>query len=146
MRVIAAESTISIHFDIRLKDGSIAEGTRAFGKPFQFQLGTGVFSPKLEEKLLGLKVGDTPKIMLLPEDAFGEPHPANIFQVPADKFKALTSEGQLEIGSIILFTQPSGQEIPGIIRAMDETEVTVDFNHPLSGQVILFDMEIIEIH
>jgi len=132
-----------MHFDIRLKDGSIADSTRNIGKPIDFKIGDGTFSPKLEEQLLGLEVGGKAKIMLMPEDAFGEVHPANIFQVPADKFNSM--EG-LEIGAIFSFTQPSGQEIPGIIRAIDENEVTVDFNHPLSGQVILFDVEIIEIH
>lgn len=141
MKVIQKNSMVTMHFDIRLKDGSIAESTRAF-KPMQFQMGTGVFSEKLEEKLLELKSGDKPKVMLMPEDAFGEAHPANIFQVPADKF---TGKENVEIGMIFLFTQPSGQEIPGIIRAIDAHEVTVDFNHPLSGQVILFDIEIIEV-
>ena len=144
MKTIEKDSTIAIHFDIRLKDGSIAESTRPFNKPFQFQLGTGIFSEKLEEKLLGLPIGEKPKIMLLPEDAFGEPHPANLFQVPRDKFANMEGD-TLEIGTIFLFTQPNGIEIPGIIRAIEAGEVTVDFNHPLSGQVILFDMEIINI-
>ncbi len=141
MKTIAKDSMVTVHFDIRLKDGSVAESTRAF-KPMQFQMGMGVFSDKLEERLIGLKTGDKPKIMLMPEDAFGLPHPANVFQVPADKFK---DKDEVEIGSIFLFTQPSGQEIPGIIRAIDEYEITIDFNHPLSGQVILFDIEIITV-
>ena len=143
MNTIKKDSHIAIHFDIRLKDGSIADSTRNIGKPFHFQLGTGVFADKLEEKLIGLTVGDKPKIMLLPEDAFGEPHPAQIYQVPKAKFSQAEGAETLEVGSIFMFTQPNGQEIPGIIQAIDEHEITVDFNHPLSGQVILFDIEII---
>ncbi len=141
MSLITKKSTVTLHFDIRLKDGSVAESTKGF-KPLSFTLGDGTFSEKFEEKLLGYKVGDKPKIMLLPEEAFGEPHPANIFQIPVDKFKNL--EG-LEQGSVFLFTQPSGQEIPGIIRAIDTYEVTVDFNHPLAGQVVLFEIEIVAV-
>lgn len=144
MKQIDLNSTVSIHFDIRLKDGSIAESTRPFEKPFRFELGTGVFSEALEQKLLGLRVGDKPKIMLLPEDAFGQPHPANVFQVPRHKFNQMNPD-ELEVGTVFLFTQPNGQEIPGILRAIDEEEITVDFNHPLSGQVILFDIEVIEV-
>lgn len=136
---IQKDSTVTLHFDIRLKDGSIAEGTRSIGKPFTFPMGTGVFSGKLEEKLLGLTIGDKPKVMLMPEDAFGAPHPSNIFQVPCSKFN---EDEALETGMIYLFTQKDGRELPGIIRNIDQHEVTVDFNHPLSGQVILFDMEI----
>ncbi len=145
MKPIQANSDIAIHFDIRLKDGSIADSTRSIGKPFRFQLGTGVFAEKLEEKLLGLTVGAKPKIMLLPEEAFGEPHPAQIYQVPKAKFNQTEGADPLEVGSIFLFTQANGREIPGIIQAIDEHEVTVDFNHPLAGQVVLFDIEVMEV-
>jgi FKBP-type peptidyl-prolyl cis-trans isomerase SlpA len=145
MKTINSNSDIAIHFDIRLKDGSIADSTRNIGKPFRFKLGTGIFADKLEEKLIGLKVGDKSKIMLLPEDAFGEPHPAQIYQVPKAKFAQAEGSETLEVGSIFMFTQPNGQEIPGIVQAIDEHEITVDFNHPLAGQVILFDIEVIDI-
>lgn len=142
---IGPHSTVTLHFDLRLKDGSIAESTRNFAKPFQFKMGEGGFLAKLEEKLLGLSVGEKPKIMLMPEEAFGEAHPASIYQVPLDKFDAMEKGEKIEKGVIVLFTQPNGQEIPGLIRSIDENEVTVDFNHPLAGQVILFDIEILEV-
>lgn len=145
MTSINKNSTVVLHFDLRLKDGSVAESTRSIGKALEFEMGKGVFSEKLESQLIGLKAGDKPKIMLLPEDGFGEPHPANVFQVPKDKFKQMEADKPLEEGMIILFSQPSGQEVPGIIRAIDEEEVTVDFNHPLAGQVVLFEFEIVEV-
>ena len=143
--MIQKNSILTLHFDLRLKDGSIAESTRNIGKPMQVQLGQGVFSEALEQKLLGLKVGDKPKIMLMPEDAFGEAHPANIYQVPKSQFSRHNFDTPLEIGLIIAFMQPNGVELPGIIRAIETEEVTVDFNHPLAGQVILFDIEILAV-
>lgn len=143
-KVIDSQSKISIHFDIRLKDGSIADSTRNVKKPMTFTLGEGVFSEKLERDLLGLKVGDKKKIMLLPDDAFGQPHPASIFQVPKNKFASL--QEPLEVGLIIEFGQADGTLRPGIITAITDEEVTVDFNHPLAGQVVLFDIEIVAIH
>lgn len=142
---IGPHSMVTLHFDLRLKDGSIAESTRNFNKPFKFKMGEGGFLAKLEEKLLGLSVGEKPKIMLMPADAFGEPHPASVYQVPRDKFKGMEEGELLEKGMIVLFTQPNGQEMPGLIRTIDKNEVTVDFNHPLAGQVILFDIEVLEI-
>jgi FKBP-type peptidyl-prolyl cis-trans isomerase SlpA len=130
-----------MHFDIRLKDGSIADSTRSVGQPMQFQLGTGVFSEKLEAELVGMKIGDKKKIMLLPHEAFGEPHPANVYQVPKNRFKDM----ELEPGLIVIFTQLNGDELPGIVREIGEEEVTIDFNHPLAGQVVLFDIEIMAI-
>ncbi len=138
---IKASSTVELHLDIRLKDGSIAESTRQIGKPMTFEMGTSVFSDTFERALLGLRVGDKKKIMLLPQEAFGLPHPANIFQFPCAKFSHL--DDPLELGLIVMFEQPNGQAHPGIIQGMTETEVTVDFNHPLAGQVLLFEVEVV---
>ena len=143
MSVIGPNSWVSMHIDIRLKDGSIAESTLNVGKPMRFQMGTEVFSQKLEQGLLGLKAGDKKKIMLLPEEAFGMPHPANIYQVPVKRFANM--EGELEVGSIVLFSGIDRTERPGIIRAIEGNEATVDFNHPLAGQVVLFDVEIVNV-
>lgn len=140
MSEINANSIVSMHFDIRLKDGSVADSTREFPTPMSFKIGDGSFSEKMESELMGLKVGDKKKVMLLPADAFGESHPANIYQIPTHKMQQL--EEGYEEGSIILFTQPNGQEVPGIVREIGEKEVTIDFNHPLSGRVVLFDLEI----
>lgn len=142
--LIGKDSVVTMHFDLRLKDGSIAESTRSIGQPMEFQMGQGVFSDKMEQQLLGLSVGSKSKIMLMPEDAFGVSHPANIYQVPRKQFKGELAD-QLEVGLIVVFTQPDGTELPGVVRALDEHEATVDFNHPLAGQVVLFDLEIVDV-
>ena len=147
---IKSDSTVSMHLDIRLKDGSIADSTRNIGRPMKFKMGEGNFSEKLERGLLELSPGDKKKIMLLPKEAFGEAHPANIYHMPKSQLARMKES--YEVGSIIIFTQPNGKELPGIIRAIDHPEdpnkgeVEVDFNHPLAGQVVLFDIEIIEIY
>lgn len=143
--MIEVGSVVTMHFDVRLKDGSVAESTRNIGKPMTFRVGhNDFFSEKLERELLGLNIGAKPKIMLLPDDAFGPAHPANIYQVPRTQFKGELAD-QLEVGLIINFTQLDGRDIPGVIRALDAHEVTIDFNHPLAGQVVLFDIEIIDV-
>ena len=139
--MITEKSVVTLHIDIRLKDGSIADSTRTVGRPMEFHMGQEVFSEKFERALLGLKTGDKKKVMLLPEDAFGMPHPANIFRVPKKRFQSV--EAPLEVGLIILFTEASGVPRPGIVREIHENELTVDFNHPLAGQVVLFDVEIL---
>lgn len=144
MSEITPTSTVSMHLDIRLKDGSMADSTRSLGEPMRFTMGEEVFSDKLEASLVGLKAGDKTKVMLLPHQAFGEPHPANIFEVPRSRFKDMPAE-ELEPGNIIAFAQLDGREMPGIIRSVQDQEVTVDFNHPLAGEVVLFDIEIVEV-
>ena len=139
--IIEKKSDVIMHMDIRLKDGSIAESTKKLGKPVSFKLGDGVFSDNFEQELLGLKAGDNKKFVLEPIDAFGESHPANIYQVPVDRFAGFAEP--LEVGLIIEFAQISGNPQLGIVREIGEDEVSIDFNHPLSGHVLLFDVNII---
>ena len=140
---ISENSEVVMHLDIRLKDGSVAESSRKMEKALTFKMGDKVFSDKFESEILGLKAGDKKKVMLLPKDAFGEPHPANIYQVPKDKFAEFSDP--IEEGSIIEFAQVKGAPQLGVVRNIDEHELTVDFNHPLSGQVVLFDCEILKV-
>ncbi len=144
-KTITANSDILLHFDIRLKDGSIADSTHHIGQAMPLTLGKQVFSDTFEQALIGLKAGDKKKIMLMPEEAFGEAHPANIYQMPKSRLDNVESDEPLDIGSIIQFNQPNGQIMPGIIRGIDDHEVTIDFNHPLAGQIVLFDVEIIAV-
>lgn len=131
-----------MHFKIRLKDGSIAEDTENYNTPYIFQMGKGFFSNKVEQEMLGMKVGDNKKIMLLPQDAFGEKHPAMVYEVPRKRFP---EDIEIEEGVIVSFSQKDGTDLPGVIVKYDDYDVTVDFNHPLSGAVILFDVNILEI-
>ncbi|MFZ9036073.1 MAG: FKBP-type peptidyl-prolyl cis-trans isomerase [Francisellaceae bacterium] len=139
---IAEDSFVKMHFKIRLKDGSVAEDTRTYKRPYVFQMGQGTFSPKVERELLGLEPGSNRKMMLMPEDSFGDKHPAMIYAVPKSRFP---EDMALEVGLIVSFSQKDGSELPGVITNIETDEITVDFNHPLSGQVILFDVDILEV-
>ena len=135
-------SFVKMNFKIRLKDGSIADESKNYGDDFQFKIGTGTFSEKFESELMGMEKGNHKKVMLQPEDAFGENHPSLIYQVPKARFP---SDIEIDEGVIVAFSQPNGEEMPGIIMKVEEHEVTVDFNHPLSGQVVLVEADIIDV-
>ncbi|WP_413111047.1 FKBP-type peptidyl-prolyl cis-trans isomerase [Thaumasiovibrio sp. DFM-14] len=139
---IQSDSEVLIHFDIKLKDGSVAESTQAMGKPAKFRLGDGSLTTSFERCLLGLQCGDKASFELAPEDAFGQPNPDNIQHFSRSQFGA---DIEPELGNIIAFTGPDGIEIPGIVRDVEGDSVTVDFNHPLSGVDIIFDVDIVEI-
>ncbi|MGL4602031.1 MAG: FKBP-type peptidyl-prolyl cis-trans isomerase [Plesiomonas sp.] len=136
---IQADSRVLVHFDLLLSDGSAADSTRVENKPALFCFGDQSLSPALEAELLGLSVGDKKRFTLTPEQAFGLPNPDNIHHFERSRFAA---ETELETGMIMLFSQPDGQEIPGIVRAIAGDSVTIDFNHPLAGQAVTFDIEI----
>lgn len=140
--VITGESEVLMHFDLKLEDGSAADSTRVNNKPAKLVMGDGSLTDNFERCLLGLKEGDKKSFTLAPKDAFGMPNPDNIYHLERSRFEL--EEGVQE-GMIIGFSQPDGSELPGIIRSVAGDSVTVDFNHPLAGQTVIFDVEILAV-
>lgn len=140
--VIGQNSQVVMHFSIKLEDGSAADSSKVHGKPARFKVGDGNLTANFEKHLLGLKAGDEREFLLEPADAFGHPLDANIYELERSKFN---DETPAETGSIIAFTQPDGRELPGIIRKVTDSKVTVDFNHPLAGQRVIFAVEILSV-
>jgi len=140
--LINDNSEVVFHFSIKLSDGSAADSSKVHNKPAKLVMGDGSLTANFEKCLLGLKAGDNKSFELEPEDAFGMPNPDNIYHLDRTKFGV---ETPAQVGAIIAFTQPDGSELPGIIREVAGESVTVDFNHPLSGQKLTFDVEIIEV-
>ncbi|WP_416307574.1 FKBP-type peptidyl-prolyl cis-trans isomerase [Neptunicella sp. SCSIO 80796] len=141
--LIGAGSRVVLHFDLKLQDGSAADSTRVNNKPAQLKMGDGSLTPNFEQCLLGLKAGDKKEFSLSADDAFGQPNPDNIHHMSRSRF---SQDTPAEPGMIIAFGQPDGSEIPGIVREVAGDSVTIDFNHPLAGQDVIFAVEILEIH
>lgn len=135
-------SEVQMHFTIKLSDGSVADSTLPSGRPACFKLGENTLTDTVEQSIIGLQAGDKKSLTLTPEEGFGLPNPANIYELPKTQFP---TDIPLEQGLIMGFTQPNGVELPGIIREFNDTTVTVDFNHPLSGQTLIFDLEIVAV-
>ncbi len=138
---IGPGSEVLMHFTLSLTDGTVADSTRE-GEPLRFVMGDGSLIEGLELVLYGLKQGDLQCLSIEPRDAFGFPDEENIHTMPRSEFPA---DIQLEAGLIIGFTTPSGEEVPGAIQEIKDDEVVVDFNHPLAGHEIVFDVEILEV-
>ncbi len=142
-KTIQSNSEVIMHLILRLSDGSIAENTYRTAKPVKFKMGDDSFTPAIEKELLSLKVGDKKSIAVEAHDAFGTSLPENIHTVARDKFPA---DLELEEGVMVGFEQPNGIELIGIVRELNDREVKVDFNHPLAGHAVQFEVEILEIN
>jgi FKBP-type peptidyl-prolyl cis-trans isomerase SlpA len=138
---IGPGSEVVMHFTLSLADGTVADSTRE-GEPLRFVMGDGTLIEGLELVLYGLKQGDRQCLSIEPRDAFGFPDEDNIHTMPRSEFP---DDMQLEPGVIIGFTTPSGEEVPGAIQEVKGDEVVVDFNHPLAGHEVIFDVEILEV-
>ncbi len=130
-----------MNFTIRLEDGTIAESTEA-DDPMCFVMGDGMLVGGLELALYGLCAGEKQTLTIGPENTYGYRDPENIHPVDKAEFPA---EMALAKGVVVGFATPVGDEIPGMIMDIGERQVTVDFNHPLAGHKITFEVEILEV-
>ena len=138
---IAPDRRVTLHFALTLENGDVVDST--FDKaPATFDVGDGSLLPGFERKLFGLRKGDRAQFSVLPEDAFGQPNPNNVQRFKRDQFDAAL---ELHKGLVISFADASKAELPGVIAEFDQQNVVVDFNHPLAGHTIAFDVEIIDV-
>ena len=141
-KCITKNSEVLIHFSIRLADGSAVDSSKVENKPAKFVIGDGSLSAGFEAVLLGLKEGEEKTFTLPPESTFGLSNPDNIHHVELSKFN---NDIPAEVGAIISFGQADGSELLGVVREIAGESVTMDFNHPLAGQTLTFDVEVLEI-
>jgi FKBP-type peptidyl-prolyl cis-trans isomerase SlpA len=138
-RRITEQCQVLIHFSLHLETGEEIDTTRR-GQPAVFNYGDGQLMPGFEAALLGMKAGDDAQLALEPEQAFGEHRRENVQLLERTRFSGI----DLETGLLVSFNGPGG-ELPGVVVRLFEETVEVDFNHPLSGRKIIFDVSILEV-
>ena len=136
---IGPGSRVTLHFSVLLETGEEVDTTRR-GRPASFVMGDGNLLPGFEAVLTGLKAGDDAQFPLEAADAFGEREPQNVRVLAADQFRGMV----LEPGLMVSFAAPDG-ELPGVVLRVFESSVEVDFNHPLAGRRLIFDVSILAV-
>ena len=133
---------VELHFALKLEDDQVVDTT--FDKnPAKLVVGDGNLPEGFEELLVGLEAGDKKSFLVPPEKAFAQPNPNNVQTIKRSDFP---SDMELEEGLMVSFADANQAELPGVIKTVTETEVTVDFNHPLAGKALKFDVEIIAVN
>ena len=137
---IGPERQVTLHFAIKLESGEVVDSTE--GKsPAIFTVGAGNLLPGFEQSLYGLKAGDKRSIAIEPEHGFGQPNPQNVQVMPRGNFAGM----ELSEGLLIIFNDAANAELPGVVKQFDDAQVTIDFNHPLAGKRLTFEVEIVEV-
>ncbi|NWE68173.1 FKBP-type peptidyl-prolyl cis-trans isomerase [Pseudomonas gingeri] len=137
---IGQNTQVTLHFALRLENGDTVDST--FDKtPATFKVGDGSLLPGFEAALFGFKTGDKRSLTIPAENAFGQPNPQNVQIIPRSQFQGM----ELSEGLLVIFNDAANTELPGVVKAFDDVEVTVDFNHPLAGKTLTFDVEIFEV-
>lgn len=140
-KLIGASTQVTLNFALRFDTGEIVDSTFE-RKPATFSVGDGSLLPGIERKLFGLQSGHREVFEVKPEDAFGQINPANVQTFKRSQF---ADDMELHEGLIISFADAARAELPGVVKSFDAETVVVDFNHPLAGRTLAFEVEIIDV-
>ncbi len=130
---------VQVHYTGRLDDGEIFDSSRD-GDPMEFSLGTGEVIAGFEQGVTGMNVGDMKTIEIEAADAYGERVEALAQQVPRS---GINLETEPQVGMSLVLQLADGNQIPVRITEVTDEFVMLDANHPLAGERLTFDVELI---
>ncbi|TFH87056.1 FKBP-type peptidyl-prolyl cis-trans isomerase [Billgrantia azerbaijanica] len=131
---------VTLHFTLKLEDGTVVDSTRDKA-PATFAVGDGNLPPGFEHPIKGLAAGESGSFEITPEHAFGQHNPQNVQLLKREDFQDM----EPEVGTVMSFADPAGGELPGVIARVDDVQVEVDFNHPLAGRTLTFEVDVIDV-
>lgn len=138
---VQPDSFLTLHYRVTTSDGSEILNTFDM-KPATLQMGSGQLAENLERCLLGLTAGGRHVFILEPGQAFGEHNPRLVERIARD---ALPPGMELKDQALVEFNDGEGGEFAGFVRELTETHALFDFNHPLAGKTVRFEVELIGI-
>lgn len=144
MNLIQAGSFLTLHYRLSGPDG--ADVINTFDdKPATLSLGTGELSPAIEARLIGLAEGTRTQFELAAGEAFGERNADMLQRVKLSLLRQLGDpHEEYNVGDVVQFPTPDGQaSYAGVIREVDGDALLFDFNHPLAGQPVSFEVQVI---
>lgn len=136
-----AGDTVLVHYRGTLDDGSEFDSSEG-RDPLRFTLGSGEVIKGFEDAVAGLDVGQSTTVTLAPEDAYGARYEDAVQTVEAGNF----AEGQEPfVGGMVSIVAPDGTHLAAEITSVDGDQVVLDFNHPLAGKALTFELTLVEV-
>ncbi|HKK57435.1 peptidylprolyl isomerase [Marinobacter sp.] len=135
------QTRVTLNFALKFSNGEVIDST--FDKePVTLDIGDENLPENFEACLMGMKAGERGSYEVPPEKAFGQHNPNNVQTFKRHEFSA---DMVVEKGVMISFADARQSELPGVIARVEGDEVEVDFNHPLAGRTLTFEVEIIDV-
>lgn len=141
MSQVKQNDTVKVHYTGKLANGEVFDSSLE-RDPMEFQVGKGQLIPGFENGIIDMKVNEKKTLVIPSEEAYGEPRKELIQEVPKDK---LPEEIKPEVGMGLVSTTPDGNEIQLVVKEVKDDAIVVDGNHPLAGQELTFEIEVVEI-
>lgn len=132
---------VKVHYHGTLRTGEIFDSSEG-REPLEFTVGSGQVIKGFDDGVKGMSVGQKKTVEIAVQDAYGEKSQDLIIEFPKEQFP---SDMSPEIGQQLMMSNGSGQSFPVTIKEVKEDSVLLDANHPLAGQDLIFDIELVEI-
>jgi FKBP-type peptidyl-prolyl cis-trans isomerase SlyD len=141
MTIKEKNSVVGLSYDLReVGSDTIIDSNRS-GYPLEFITGMGQLIPGLEKQLVGMKEGDSAQIKVEAKDAYGEIDPDAFNTLPIEQFEGI----DLHEGMTLYGQSPDGGQMQVTVKSFNDKEVTIDYNHPLAGKDLIFDVDITQV-
>lgn len=134
--------TVRVHYTGTLNDGSEFDSSHKRGEPLEFTLGLDRMIPGFEKAVVGMAPGETKNVKIPAEEAYGERQEELIRDFPRTEFPPHI---ELEEGLVLSADAPDGRRVRFKVLSFSDELVTLDGNHPLAGEDLTFEIELVEV-
>jgi peptidylprolyl isomerase len=141
MQQVKSGDKVKVHYHGKLTSGETFDSSEG-RQPLEFEVGSGMVIKGFDAGVTGMTVGEKRTINIPAEEAYGEKNPDRMMDFPKERFPA---DMQMEIGMQLMMSDPSGQQFQVKISEIKEEVIVLDANHPLAGEELIFDLELVEI-
>jgi FKBP-type peptidyl-prolyl cis-trans isomerase 2 len=141
MQQVKNGDKVKVHYHGRLTNGETFDKSEGRA-PLEFEVGSGMVIKGFDDGVTGMAVGEKKTINIPFLEAYGAKNPDMIIDMPKDRFP---QDMELEIGLPLAMSDGQGQQFQVVITEIKESSVVLDANHPLAGQDLIFDLELVEI-
>lgn len=137
--MIQKSNIVGVNYTGKFLNGEVFDSSEG-RDPLKFQVGSGQIIPGFENAIIGKNIGDKVTVNINPEEAYGNVREDLIVKVPLEQMP-----GEVEVGQSLQAQADNGQSVNVIVKEVNEDHVIIDGNHPLAGQELVFDIEILSI-
>lgn len=134
--------SVEVHYKGSFTDGTTFDSSYDRGETISFTVGAGEMIPGFDNAVTGMKIGQVKSVTLTPDQAYGDHHPEGVQELDKGQFP---SDFRFEEGTVIE-GEIEQQPVRGIINAVRDSTVVVDFNHPMAGKNLNFEIELVKVN
>lgn len=138
--VVSSGKEVSLEYTLKLEDESVVDSNTG-SEPLTFVQGSHSLLPILEDALEGMKIGESKQFTVKPEDGYGLVDENAVLEIEKEQIP----QGELKIGLVLQGQNADGQIVHTRVKEIKEKTVLLDFNHPLAGKTLYFDIKILDI-